>query len=535
MFSVLIVDDDVATVDVIRDTVNWSELGVTRVLEAYHVEQAKRILAEGPVDIVISDIEMPGATGLDLLEWDRAQNRQEQFLLLTCHESFTYASQAIRYRAADYLLKPFDSQVVEMALRKVISSVIEQRNLLENDRWVKENARRLQLSFWEDVFRGQYDGTPERLWSALSRQAMPLSREGEYYLVVGRITNLEHDVERYGRKLFRYALENIHSETLCGSTENRSVVCLDNRSHMVVCSVCPAQPPEEMERRCGELMQGFRSVMSSELTCCICGPCPIDRMYDLRDSALDLMAWNVGKYGTVFWERDLDRNRDASAPPLDAERVAALLEENNKRSFLEYLRERLEEAKADNRLFRGFLFEMRQQILQAVYVDLAKNGINAPRVVSDEVMRELSEKSTQSSLDMMRWASSVVNIAIERKREVNTGESLSRKIDQYIEANYQQDLNRDRIAEAFFLSPGYLGKLYKKETGKNIKDTLTECRVRHARQQLAVPGLRIIEIANDVGFENVTYFSTIFKKYTGMTPYEYRKSVLGESEQERIP
>ena len=80
-----------------------------------------------------------------------------------------------------------------------------------------------------------------------------------------------------------------------------------------------------------------------------------------------------------------------------------------------------------------------------------------------------------------------------------------------------------------------MGKLYKKETGKNIKDTLTECRVRHARQQLAVPGLRIIEIANDVGFGNVTYFSTIFKKYTGMTPYEYRKSVLGESEQEKIP
>lgn len=535
MFSVLIVDDDVATVDVIRDTVNWNELGVTHVAEAYQVEQAKRILLEGPVDVVISDIEMPGATGLDLLEWDRAQGRQEQFLLLTCHESFSYASQAIKYRAADYLLKPFDSQVVEMALRKAINTVIEQRNLLENDRWVKENARRLQLSFWEDVFRGQYDGTPERLWSVLSRLAAPLQREAEYNLVVCRITNLEHDVERYGRKLFRYALENIHAETLCGSTENRSVVCLDNRSHMVVCSVCPAWPPEEMERRCGELMQGFRSAMSSELTCCICGPCSIDKMYDLRDSALDLMAWNVGKYGTVFWEKDLDRSRDASAPPLDAGRVTALLEENNKRGFLEYLRERLEEARADNRLVRDYLFEMRQQILQAVYVDLAKNGINAPRVISGEVMRELSEKSTQSSLDMMRWVSTVTNLALERKREVSTGESLSRKIDQYIEANYQQDLNRDRIAEAFFLSPGYLGKLYKKETGKNIKDTLTECRVRHARQQLAVPGLRIIEIANDVGFENVTYFSTIFKKSTGMTPYEYRKSVLGESEQEKTP
>lgn len=535
MFSVLIVDDDVATVDVIRDTVDWGGLGITSVQEAYNVEQAKRILQSGAVDIIISDIEMPGATGLDLLEWDRAQNRQEQFLLLTCHESFDYASQAIRNGAADYLLKPFDSKVLELALRKMVRTIGEQRNLRENDRWLKENTRRLQLSFWEDVFRGRFDGTPERLWSAFSRQAMPLDRNEEYYLVVCRVTNLERDLERFGRKLFCYALENIHSETLCGTTENRSVVCLDNRSHMIVCAVCVADSPEEMEERCHALMQGFRSAMSSELTCCICGPCPIDRMYDLRDSALDLMAWNVGKYGTVFWDKELDRSRSNSAVSLDSARIAAALEENNKREFLEYLRIRLEETKAENRLSEGFLFEMRQEILQAVYVDLAKNGINAPRVMADDIMRELSRKSTQSSLDMLRWATSVVNIVTERKRELSVGESLSRKIDQYIETNYQKDLNRDRIAEAFFLSPGYLGKLYKKETGKNIKDQLTECRVRHARQQLANPGLRIIEIANNVGFENVTYFSTIFKKMTGMTPYEYRKSVLGESEQEMMP
>lgn len=77
--QVLIVDDDIATVDVIQHTVDWKELGVASVFTAYNISFAKEILLEQKIDIVISDIEMPQGTGIDLLEWFREQNYRVSF------------------------------------------------------------------------------------------------------------------------------------------------------------------------------------------------------------------------------------------------------------------------------------------------------------------------------------------------------------------------------------------------------------------------------------------------------------------------
>lgn len=80
-----------------------------------------------------------------------------------------------------------------------------------------------------------------------------------------------------------------------------------------------------------------------------------------------------------------------------------------------------------------------------------------------------------------------------------------------------------QITTAFYLSPEYLGKVYKKETGKSINDAIAEFRIARARELLNHRELRVGDIAVRVGFDSFTYFSTLFKKYTGLTPNEYRK------------
>ena len=95
MINVLIVDDDIATVEVVRNTVHWEQLGVSSVDKAYNIEQAKKILLSKNIDLVISDVEMPMGSGLDLLRWFREQEMEGEFLLLTCHEDFSYALTAL--------------------------------------------------------------------------------------------------------------------------------------------------------------------------------------------------------------------------------------------------------------------------------------------------------------------------------------------------------------------------------------------------------------------------------------------------------
>lgn len=142
MINALIVDDDMATVEVVRNAVHWKQLGVENVSKAYNIEQAKRILLNEPINLVISDVEMPMGSGLDLLRWFREQKMDGEFLLLTCHEDFSYAFEALHNRAAEYLLKPFDVDVMEVALRRIIIRIKEQQALKKNGElgvWVKDN------------------------------------------------------------------------------------------------------------------------------------------------------------------------------------------------------------------------------------------------------------------------------------------------------------------------------------------------------------------------------------------------------------
>lgn len=69
--SILIVDDDKLVVEKLVEGVNWKQLGIGIVLTAYNIRQAKEILEEARVDILLSDIEMPQGSGLELLEWVR--------------------------------------------------------------------------------------------------------------------------------------------------------------------------------------------------------------------------------------------------------------------------------------------------------------------------------------------------------------------------------------------------------------------------------------------------------------------------------
>ena len=100
--------------------------------------------------------------------------------------------------------------------------------------------------------------------------------------------------------------------------------------------------------------------------------------------------------------------------------------------------------------------------------------------------------------------------------------SLNEKVDQYIREHYRENIGRTEIAEQFYLAPEYLSKTYKKLTGRTIKDTITEYRIDEAKRMLE-RGERVSDVAETVGFDNFTYFSTIFKKYTGVSPNQYCK------------
>lgn len=96
----------------------------------------------------------------------------------------------------------------------------------------------------------------------------------------------------------------------------------------------------------------------------------------------------------------------------------------------------------------------------------------------------------------------------------------------YIKTNYYRDLSLKAVAGEIFVSTWYLSKLLKKETGDNFISILNEIRIENAKKLLRDPKYKIYEIAGAVGYLDVPYFTKTFKKVTGLTPMEYKNSLV---------
>ncbi|HYE82087.1 MAG TPA: response regulator [Clostridia bacterium] len=103
----------------------------------------------------------------------------------------------------------------------------------------------------------------------------------------------------------------------------------------------------------------------------------------------------------------------------------------------------------------------------------------------------------------------------------NTNKLVKTAID-FIYSNYSKDITLDCIAKEIYITPGYLSQLFKQETGVNFLDFLNQYRIQKAKEYLTGSFLKNYEVSGKVGFKDEKYFSQVFKRYTGLTPSQYR-------------
>lgn len=124
--TILLVDDEALSVSGIEQNIDWQALHISQVYRAYSKEMAIEILQQHPVSIVFTDIEMPGGTGLELVQWLNENLPETVCVLYTCHAEFSYAHEAVRLQVLDYVLKPVAYPQLQEVLRRAVS-VLEKR------------------------------------------------------------------------------------------------------------------------------------------------------------------------------------------------------------------------------------------------------------------------------------------------------------------------------------------------------------------------------------------------------------------------
>ncbi len=96
------------------------------------------------------------------------------------------------------------------------------------------------------------------------------------------------------------------------------------------------------------------------------------------------------------------------------------------------------------------------------------------------------------------------------------------KVKRYITVHYRENIDRDIVASIAFVTPNYLSKRFRSEVGMNMREYINQLRIREAKRLLLSTDFSISKIASDIGFDNISYFSTVFRKQCGVSPADWR-------------
>lgn len=111
-------------------------------------------------------------------------------------------------------------------------------------------------------------------------------------------------------------------------------------------------------------------------------------------------------------------------------------------------------------------------------------------------------------------------------------EDLYNRMVRFIGENYRNKISLDDMAEKLHANRSYLSRLYKSRSGVNLFDDILRMRIEKAKEYMESTDRKIYEISEAVGFDDTGYFSRVFKKYTGMSPREYKNGGEGSYGQE---
>ncbi|MBD1379644.1 AraC family transcriptional regulator [Metabacillus arenae] len=145
-----------------------------------------------------------------------------------------------------------------------------------------------------------------------------------------------------------------------------------------------------------------------------------------------------------------------------------------------------------------------------------------------EMDKKESEQEIMIQLLLAQLLIQIARMVVEesgKKSEQQQANVYVKKTIEYLHHNYDCDIQVKDIGQAVNLHPGYLHRIFKKQTGSTIMEYLTSLRMEKAKMLLADTDIPVIEISYYIGINSRQYFSLLFKKYTNKTPIEYRKSV----------
>lgn len=531
--KILVVEDEVRVRNGIVNKVKRLAEGWESVDEAGNGEEAFAMINRIKPDIVVTDIKMPGMSGLLLIEKAREINPYIKFIIISGYEDFNFAKKAIQLGVYDYLLKPVVNEELKQSLKSLSEKIRQEQEELRTIEIYSQKISEDFLQHKNKIMEPFYYHRPveqEDIRHVILRDGKEF--DGKYYTAVRILVKLSPG-NLFGTSLIQFIISNIAEECL-----GRQGVCIayyrDNQETEVCIMLNHDYEGHRLLREVDKLRAELAKIISDELRIAIGSAYGNyeDYQKSLQETRTILAQYYLYPDKPILGTADYQAVKD---------NTYALSEETRRmiaRNIL-FITNNYEELK---RYVISILDEMAERTIpylnfKTVYLDLVILMINEAKSKSafkTEIFPELDVEAMFPAYidlkDIKEECIKLIRFIYERaaEDERDGGRGIVQEIRKRIDEEYFHDLKLAALAEEYFINQSYLSTLFYQETGENFTRYLTDVRVHKAIEMLETTQFSTAQIAEFVGYNDRSYFTGVFQKKVGMSPAEYRKRNVSE-------
>lgn len=550
MYRLLIVDDEPFITDgLFRYFGNIGHLSLD-VYKAYSAEEALDWLNRAKLDIVISDIQMDGMSGLQLLREIHDTWPMCRVIFLSGHHEFEYAYNAIHMGVVSYILKSEGDEAILEAVEKCIEEIEKSTRNRELIVKANEQASRSLPLLRQEYLTGLLQGekvSPEARQKHFNELQIPLDAQYPLLLIGGRIDHASSGLPPSEKDRALSGVQIAFEEYLGHSTISAAITW-ERRFLLWMIQPTSKSLHEEawvwdktvlfIKGMLETIQSACKQSLGLSLSLILDGkPSGWEEIPDRYFHMKRVITYGAGAEFQMaltdmeFFKSERQILSESHSKQIKIQSYIGKIEllksylENGQRNEFFPLLSEMAECLAEYEISEYYLcHELHQSICLMFLSHINRWDLRKALEAEINLGFLFSQKEgadTEQVYDKFIHLGEMI-FQMQKSEQKCRMDNLIVSVHRYIHEHLNEDLSLVTLAEKVYLNPAYLSRLYKQITGKNISEYIGEMRMNKAKKLLQKNELKINEIAVQVGYESAAHFSRLFKKATSRTPQEYR-------------
>lgn len=528
MLKVMFVDDEHLVRSLLRNCIDWQEIGYEVVGEAPNAPEALEMVEALCPDVIFTDINMPYMDGLEFGRIVYEKYANIKIIILTGYEEFEYAKRGIKIGISDFLLKPINDDEI----RKV---AVEIRAKILLERKEKGEMRRIRKQLEDSMPYLREKALNEMVQSPLDSDSLRqridyfhIHLDPSFVQIAAIEASLEGDAAGEGeenRLLLRMQCRELVEKYF--RDDEKIHIFFDNHPYIIV--LCG-----DKEVNLDECMTAIHTMLVNKMRCYACigignryDPLHIKASYREAIQALQYKIV-IGNNSIISYEDIRLGSANEPAQGEEAfEEFAFFLKTGMRKKVNEFLTQafaNINSAKRPARL--DALRALAASVLSVILNVVAETEVTLNDIIPDTTqpfdrifrldtlpeMRQYLEEIAEKVMSVIQGMQSKKVNRVIAQVQAYVLEHLS-----------DPELTLSSIAKIHFINMSYLSRIFKQETGHNFVEYLTTIRMEKAVKLLKETDMKAYQVAEAVGIVNPHYFGICFKKWTGVSVSDFKK------------